>query len=80
MNLLDRAIATVAPQYAAANAKARLQLQVLGSMEALSSQNTGSSANGRWWWPMARDAKSDTLRQLTPMLSVFHNPPPVVPM
>lgn len=68
-NAIDRAIAAVAPAWAAERAKARVQLaavDALPSFGALDERNApgGPTPAARWWRPMARDARSDTLRFL----------------
>lgn len=77
-NILDRAIAAVAPAWAAQRHVARGRLDALAALDALlpsaagltASAGTGdgaapSGSGGRWWRPMARDARSDTLPHLT---------------
>lgn len=73
-NMLDRAIASVAPAAAAQRLRARAQFAALSAMpdlNALSEENAPgaspmvpSSGGGRWWRPAPRDARSDTMRQL----------------
>ncbi|MCS4509144.1 phage portal protein [Xylophilus ampelinus] len=72
--MIDRAIGAVAPAWAAERLKARARIEVLGSMPALSalsgdnapgaSGTLGAPASRRWWNPLARSARADTLRQL----------------
>ena len=75
-NILDRSIEAVAPAWAAKRHLARSRIDALGVLDALLPQaSTSASASGiaptapsgsggRWWKPMARDAKADTLRYL----------------
>ena len=75
-NLLDRSIEAVAPAWAAKRHLARSRIDAISALDALLPQaSTSASASGiappapsgsggRWWKPMARDAKADTLRLL----------------
>lgn len=75
-NLLDRAIAAVAPAWAAQRHAARGRIDALraldglmqppgvGGMSASADVVAPSGSGGRWWRPMARDARSDTLHLL----------------
>ncbi|MBN9411348.1 MAG: phage portal protein [Burkholderiales bacterium] len=69
-NVLDRAIAAVAPSWAADRMKARVQLSALAALPSISAVAEENSPGGpttpanRWWRPRPRDARSDTLRQL----------------
>lgn len=75
-NLLDRSIAAVAPAWAAQRHLARARLGALHALGALQPQaSTSASASGiaptapsgsggRWWKPLARDARADTLPAL----------------
>lgn len=75
-NLLDRSIEAVAPAWAAKRHLARSRIDTLGVLDALLPQaSTSASASGiaptapsgsggRWWKPMARDARADTLHLL----------------
>ena len=75
-NLLDRAIAAVAPAWASQRQLARARMDAMSVLDQLTPQAQASAAidsapaapsggGGRWWRPMARDAKADTLRALT---------------
>lgn len=69
LNMLDRAIAAVAPAWAAKRAHARVQLDAVAALPELQAMDSGASnaATGitrRFWNPSTRDAKSDTLRHL----------------
>lgn len=75
-NILDRAIAAVAPAWASQRQLARARMDALSVLDGLLPQPSQVSASvegatqpsgggGRWWRPMARDAKADTLRALT---------------
>lgn len=73
LNLLDRAIAAVAPAWAAERATGRARIELLAHAPApgLSAQASlggatpgASSPARRFWNPFARDARSDTLPQL----------------
>lgn len=72
MNTLDRAIAAVAPAWAAQRQLSRSRIDALQTLDRLmpkastSAVSDGdgrqpSGSGGRWWRPMARDAKADTL-------------------
>lgn len=68
LNLLDRAIASVAPSYAASRLRSRAQIEALAALPSLSAtlddRNSPVDTGGgrpRWWCPMPRDARSDTL-------------------
>ena len=71
MNLIDRAIATVAPLHAQRRLLARASLTAFQALEpSVSPLNApGLSGGGgtparRTWFPRARDARADTLRDL----------------
>lgn len=80
LNPIDRAIAAVAPSWAAARLQARARVQALAALPTLGSLQAsagvdmlgGDLAHGagtgtpakRWWRPLARDARTDTLPQL----------------
>ncbi|AOV01858.1 lambda family phage portal protein [Delftia tsuruhatensis] len=66
LNLLDRAIAAVAPGWAADRALSRAKIQTLGAMQAMGGEmpSAGSASPRRFWNPRPRDARSDTMRQL----------------
>lgn len=69
MNFLDRAISAVAPAWAAKRAHSRVQVTAAQSIMAMGADVGGApeqqgGSGRRWWNPMARDAKSDTLRYL----------------
>ena len=77
LNVLDRAIAAVAPARAADRLKARARVDALAALPALDAMramhDSGDAAHGggaaaparpRWWRPLARDARSDTLPHL----------------
>lgn len=75
-NILDRAIAAVAPAWASQRQLARARMDVMSALDRLLPQHqvsasvdgapsAPSGSAGRWWRPMARDAKADTLRALT---------------
>lgn len=76
-NLIDRAIAAVAPAWAAKRHLARARISAMEQLDSLMpSGNTstlldgapdqapGSTGGGRWWNPMPRDARADTVRWL----------------
>lgn len=79
-SLLDRTIGAVAPAWALKRAKARMQTRALQNFTALDPAlpmplgggdapgSVGASGNPRastrWWRPIARDARTDTLRHL----------------
>jgi len=74
-NLLDRAIDAVAPAWALHRAQARAQTAVLsqmhGQVTALGDPSGGQGdlaaagiTSSRWWRPVPRDARTDTLRAL----------------
>lgn len=76
MNLIDRAIAVYSPARALQRVQTRAHLQMLGALpgttfEALAGNEGGAggsaSANGgsRWWNPRPRDARSDTVPNLS---------------
>ena len=71
MNLIDRAIATVAPLHAQRRLLARASLTAFQALEpSVSPLNApglsggGSTPARRTWFPRARDARADTLRDL----------------
>lgn len=75
-NILDRAIAAVAPAWASQRQLARARMEAMAVLDQLMPQPQASASidgapaapsgsAGRWWRPMARDAKADTLRALT---------------
>ncbi len=73
LNPLDRAIAAVAPAWAAARAHERARIELLAqtptpgtSLQASLGGATPGASNParRWWNPFPRDARSDTLPQL----------------
>lgn len=75
-NILDRAIAAVAPAWASQRQLARARMDAMAVLDQLMPQPQASASiggapaapsgsAGRWWRPMARDAKADTLRALT---------------
>lgn len=68
MNILDRAIAAVAPLHAAKRQHARAQIGVMQGLPDMNAQGNGGLAapapKDPWWRPRPRDARSDTLRQL----------------
>ena len=75
MNPLDRAIAAVASAWAAQRQLARSRIDAMQTLDALlpkhgtsalsdAGDQQPSGSGGRWWRPMARDAKADTLRFL----------------
>lgn len=74
-NLLDRAIAAVAPAWASQRQLARARMDAMSVLDQLLPQAqasasidgtpaTPSGSGGRWWRPMARDARADTLHLL----------------
>lgn len=76
-NLLDRSIEAVAPAWAAKRHLARARIEAMSALDALMEPQASTSASasgtapmapsgsgGRWWSPMARDARADTLRLL----------------
>lgn len=77
LNPLDRAIAAVAPAWAAQRLQSRARIDALAALDALSSMSamsgfpdsdgagTAASPARRWWNPPARDARADTLPYLT---------------
>lgn len=73
MNLIDRAIAVYSPERAVRRVQARAQLGAIDAMaaikfDALSGDegNTATTQGGsRWWNPLPRDARSDTLPNLS---------------
>jgi hypothetical protein len=74
LNLLDRAIASVAPGWAAQRAKSRVQIALseqvnLAAGEGLKAMGAGDSnetmsRSSRWWSPSPRDARADTMSKL----------------
>lgn len=79
LNPLDRAIAAVAPAWAAQRLQARARIDALAALPALTGQpnmaalaaldgadgaGTPASPARRWWNPMPRDAHADTLHLL----------------
>lgn len=80
LNALDRAIAAVAPAWAAGRLQSRARVQALAALPALNAAQAladglggGDAAHGagapdaparRWWRPLPRDARADTLPQL----------------
>lgn len=71
LNPIDRAIAAVAPAWAVSRMLARARIDAVSALPQISAQDdaaTGGDGMGgvsrRWWNPMARDAKADTLRHL----------------
>ena len=72
LNLLDRAIASVAPGWGAQRAKSRAQLALADQLTdtmGLKAMGAGDSneavtRSSRWWSPRARDARADTLSKL----------------
>jgi len=74
LNIIDRAIAQVAPGLAASRMEARAKVEVLARLSELSAPTMTAQADGsgsvngggssgarRWWKPMPRDARSDTV-------------------
>lgn len=72
-NLIDRAIGALSPAWGIERMKARAQMGIMSTFTASlddgadmpSASPSVSGGGGRRWWPMARDAKSDTLKGLT---------------
>lgn len=79
INLIDRAIAAVAPAWASKRHLARARISAMEQLDSLmapttsmqallpgadSSHAPGSSGSGRWWRPLPRDARTDTVRWL----------------
>lgn len=66
LNMLDRAIAAVAPGWAAQRALSRAKVHAIGAMTAMGGEapTAGAASARRWWNPRPRDARSDTMRQL----------------
>ncbi|WP_395351051.1 phage portal protein [Variovorax sp. UC122_21] len=70
LSVFDRLVAAVDPARGMQRLRVRAAMEALRAMPslgALSEENAPAAsapAAGRWWRPMARDAKSDTLRQL----------------
>jgi len=76
-NILDRAIAAVAPAWASQRQLARARMDVMSALDKLMPQPqpqvsasldgapaAPSGSAGRWWRSMARDARADTLHLL----------------
>lgn len=78
-NILDRAIAAVAPAWASERQVARARMDAMSALDQLMPQAQASAsmgaaaaapagapsgAAGRWWRPLSRDARSDTLHAL----------------
>lgn len=82
LNILDRAIAAVAPAWAADRKLARARMDLMGALDGLLPQTSTSASMdgatstthhpasapsgsaGRWWRPLARDARADTMHLL----------------
>ncbi len=65
LTLIDRAIATVAPQRAQARVQARMRLAMFDALaDAGSSEGHGATPARRTWLPRVRDARADTLPTL----------------
>lgn len=70
LNIIDRMVLAVDPSRARQRLRDRATAEMLQGMpplSALANENApsgSSSTAARWWRPMARDARSDTLRQL----------------
>ena len=74
LNILDRAIASVAPGWAAQRARSRVQIALSEQVtqtasESLKAMGAGDSnetviRSGRWWNPFPRDARADTMSKL----------------
>ena len=79
LNILDRAIAAVAPAWASQRQLARARMEAMSVLDRLMPQPQASASMGggaaaaagapsgsagRWWRPLARDARADTLHRL----------------
>ncbi|MDZ4282811.1 MAG: phage portal protein [Hydrogenophaga sp.] len=70
LNKLERAIAAALPSWAVSRAKARVQIDALQQLPDMTASSQDATASGssssarRWWNPMPRDARTDTLRFL----------------
>ncbi|CAN5858311.1 phage portal protein [soil metagenome] len=79
LSLIDRAIATIAPSRAVSRAMARHRLDMIDKLPSIGALAGGVGADpaigggsaprppvsNRWWRPLSRDARADTLPQLS---------------